>query len=202
LQGTEKQEEDSLAPALIPTICLAATKWFPKPWLTIPPSDRKKLLEDFTPVYNSFQPLSISKGYDSPQRAGLRAKAIASDNALGHRFEVYTMSLDLSEPTTRLKERFTIWLKQERARLKENWLKQKHIRLKERLAMQVEERSRRGHHKPAESLWALASYRLAKLPLAQRCIVRSRLAKKLSASQISRGKQWIVKEMKRRRYLR
>jgi hypothetical protein len=202
LQGTEQREEYSLAPALTPTICLAAAKWFPKPWLTIPLSDRKKLVEDFTPVYNSFQPLSISHGYDSPQRAGLRAKAIASDNALGHRFEVYTMSLDLSEPTTRLEQRFATWLKQERARLKENWLKQKHIRLKDRLAMQVEERSHRGHNKPAELLRALASYRLAKLPLAKRQIMEGKLGIEISDSQISRGKKRIEKLMKFRNYLR
>jgi hypothetical protein len=201
-QGTEQREEDSLDAPLIPTICLAAAKWFPEPWLTIPRDERKKLIEDFASVYNSFQPLSISHGYDSPQRAGLRAKAIASDNALGRRFEVYTMSLDFSEPTTRLKERFATWLKQERARLKENWLKQKHIRLKDRVAMQVEERSHRGHHKPAESLRALASYRLARLPVAKRQIMKGKLGIKISDSQISRGKKWIVEEMKRRCYLR
>ncbi len=201
-RGTEQWEKDSLDAPLIPTICLAAAKWFPKPWLTIPFNDRQKLIERFAHVYSSFQPLSISHGYDSPEKNTLRSKALASDNAMGHRFEVYTMSVDLSEPTTRLKQRFAAWLKQERARLKENWLKQKHIRLKDRLAMQVEERSHRGHNKPAELLRALASYRLAKLPLAKRQIMEGRLGIEISDSQISRGKKRIEKLMKFRNYLR
>jgi hypothetical protein len=74
LQGTEQQEEDSLEVpdllevSLIPTICLAAAKWFPAPWLTIPGEDRRKLVERFAPVYDSFKPLIISEGHESAEQ--------------------------------------------------------------------------------------------------------------------------------------
>jgi hypothetical protein len=251
-------EEEVAAAPLVPTICLAAAKWFPKPWLTIPFGDRKRLVQDFAPVYNTFEPLSISEGHDSPERIALYAKAVASDKAYGYHFKVYTMYLDWSEPLTRLKQRFATWLKQNQPHnIREDdkesapfgELQEERIRaagqddpfeiliqevqvnpdlsdeqkaqtisaLKEqqaeakaqlfantsrKLDLGIRKRSHRGHHKPAELLWALTYYRLAKWSVAKRQIMGWELGKEISASQISRGKRRIQELMKSRNYLR
>ena len=177
------QEEESRDAPLIPTICLAAAKSFPGPWLTIPSGVRRKLVKRFAPVYDSFRPLIISEGHESGQQTVMRDKAMSSDNQnRGHHFKRYTMLLDWSEPPTRLKERFVAWLKVHEPQ-------------------GVTKRSNQGHHKPAELLRSLASYRLAKLPIAKRQIMEGELGIKISDSQLSRWKKRIRALMNFRNYL-
>jgi hypothetical protein len=107
---------------------------------------------------------------------------MSSDNQnRTHRFERYTMRLDWSEPTTRLKQRFSAWLKAHEPQ-------------------GIKKRSNRGHHKPAEWLWWLTYYRLSKLSLAKREITGQKLGKEISGSQICRGKKRILKLMRFRNY--
>jgi len=190
---TSEGQQDSGAPdllsaPLIPTVCLATRKWFPKPWLSIPTADRKKLVKRFSPAYDHFRPLIISEGCESAEQRYMRDKAMNADNQdRGHCFKRYTILLDWSEPPTRLRKRFESWLDANRP-------------------ADVKTRSQRGRHgrdNPAELLRALTSYRLQKLPLplAKRQILEGKLGIDVNRYKISRGKKTIEKELRRRKYL-
>jgi hypothetical protein len=183
---------------VVPTICLAARKWFPGPWFNIPPDERSLLVKLFGPAYDSFRPLIISEGHEPIDQTKMRDKAMSADNARGHYFKRYTMLVDWSEPATRIQKRFENWLAKNKP-------------------LNVKTRSRRGHHKPAELLWALIFYRLSKYPVAERdekgcelleCSKRRTQASKapkhcgtISSSRIARGKKRIQEQMKHLRYV-
>jgi hypothetical protein len=204
LQGTELQAEDNLqAPnlveaPLVPTICLAARKWFPQPWFSIPLDERSRLVKLFGPAYDGFRPLIISEGHEPIDQTKMRDMGMSADNERSHHLKRYTMLVDWSEPATRIQKRFENWLAKNKPQ-------------------DVKTRSRRGHHKPAELLWALSFYRLSKYPVAERdekgcellkCSKRRSMSSgepkhcgTISGSRISRGKRRIQEEMKRLRYV-
>jgi hypothetical protein len=166
----------------VPTICLAASKWFPEPWLSIPDVDRKQVVARFAPVYESVRPLIISEGRESATQARMRDKVMSADNEKrGRCFRRYTMLLDWSEPTTRIKQRFASWLTAHEPQ-------------------GVRKQSHRGHHRPVEWLWALTYHRLVKLPKAKRQRLEGKLGIEVSDYQLFRGTKRIMREMKRRHY--
>jgi hypothetical protein len=203
----------------VPTAALLAS-WFPKRWLEGNPAERAQITELLTRSYSTGRPLSL-KPYPLPaeEEKFIQESIAAANQSLRHFYGLYVVSIDWTEPFSRLEKRFARWLKENdprkrrEARLKgiehlkkgkKGGARVRYYQLVNELPYLPPRRSAQQNLSARAPLERLTCYRLSKRPPTE----RRKLIQKINwltpgeylATKISRAKKAVEKDLMARAY--
>jgi hypothetical protein len=204
----------------VPTAALLAS-WFPDPWLCGPAPERKNVVELLGRSYWRIGPLRFDPYPPAPEKENLRRQAIEWDNSRSRNFERYVLEIDWTQPLTRIKRRFALWLTENNpTNRRQIWCeaelaKIEHLKgimdydklvadVLRQYPLPAPVRSGRMNTNPRLPLERLACYRLSGLPSKDRkkFIVKLEWLKAENIEpKISRAKRAVLRDLKTRFYL-